>query len=76
MSDAKKERFRSGPENETFNLMKGYEVQVFTLDHPESFIEGVLVWVDVYTLGIRESKNQSVPIIVYKGPGVVVRAMG
>ena len=73
VSATKKERFKSGPENETWNQLKGKKVRIGVTGRSwETHTTGVLVWVDVYTIGLRRTEKQKVPTIIYKGPGLMV----
>lgn len=70
MSDTKRRRSRHGPEHETWEKLKGESVRVSMVGGTWT-ISGILVWVDVYTIGVRIG-NEKIPTIIYKGPGILV----
>lgn len=56
------------PESAQYNKFKGKKVRV---EQAGQFVlEGILDWVDLYTLGVQVGKRE--PTIVYKGPGMTV----
>lgn len=69
MSSTKKKRFVHGPESEQFEKFKGKRVVISGIAGRAR--SGVLVWVDVYTLGVQ-FEDHAEPGIVYKGPGLTV----
>ncbi len=80
MSEGKKERFRNGPQREQENKFKGAFVDILVPGFPSFPVSGTymgrftgkLVWVDVYTYGLQTSQHDDDPMIIFKGPGVVI----
>lgn len=76
MSKTKKDRYLKGPENETFNKLKGSIVDISMLGATDPIARVKLVWVDVYTMGVLVDPRQPVTSIVYKGPGMTISPAG
>lgn len=73
MSKQKADRHEQkvGPENLQFDKFKRKRVRVNSMNGDGGTLEGILEWVDVYTMGVQVDGADE-PSIVYKGPGMVI----
>jgi len=79
MSKEGKSRFRQAPEFEQYSKFKGKKVRVkmppYTVDNTGQGggfdVVGILIWIDMYTLGIKFPGSTECSI-VYKGPGMII----